>query len=162
MAAPGTPGWLPGPTAIYTAAGLIGIAVSVTGNETAQRHGRLRVVSGAMMAAALLSFATGWAGQVSALLAIICVLAWNSAIFLDSSALTGGTVQAAAPGMRGSTMGLHSMCGYAGGFLGPIGVGVALDLAGPDAAWAWALGFGHLAPFTLLGLFVLRRLSRPV
>ena len=33
-------------------------------------------------------------------------------------------------GLRGATMGLHSMAGYAGGFLGPLGVGVVLDLAG--------------------------------
>jgi hypothetical protein len=32
----------------------------------------------------------------------------------------------------GATMGLHSMCGYAGGFIGPLGVGLALDLAGDE------------------------------
>ena len=58
-------------------------------------------------------------------------------------------------------MGLHSMCGYAGGFLGPLGVGVALDLAGGTGVLGWALGFGHLAVVTLVGLAVLRRLGRP-
>jgi MFS family permease len=161
IAVQGAPGWLPGATVIFSAINLLGIAVSVTGNETAQRHGRARIVTWAMGAAAALSVVTGWSGQFSAPLAVLCVVCWNAAIFLDSSALTGGTVQAAAPGMRGATMGLHSMCGYAGGFLGPIGVGLALDLAGPDSAHAWALAFGHLAPITLLGLFVLRRLGRP-
>jgi MFS-type transporter involved in bile tolerance (Atg22 family) len=88
----------------------------------------------------------------------LCVLFWNSAIYLDSSALTAGTVQAAAPGMRGATMGLHSMCGYAGGFVGPIGVGLVLDMAGHDA---WGPAFGHIAIVTLAGLLVLRRLGRP-
>ncbi|TDH59035.1 MFS transporter [Dankookia rubra] len=155
----GAPAWLPGPTAIFTAAGLAGIAVSISGNETAQRFGRARVVAAAMGAAALLSLLVGWSGLVSAPLAALCVIAWNAAIYLDSSALTAGTVQAAAPGRRGATMGLHSMCGYAGGFLGPLGVGVALDLAGPGTL-GWALGFGHLALVTLLGLAVLRRLGR--
>ena len=41
-------------------------------------------------------------------------------------ALTAGTVQAADPKLRGATMGLHSMCGYAGGFIGPLGVGTVL------------------------------------
>lgn len=27
-------------------------------------------------------------------------------------------------------IGLHSVCGYAGGFIGPLGVGLVLDLAG--------------------------------
>ncbi|NGM20308.1 MFS transporter [Roseomonas stagni] len=156
----GAPAWMPGPAAIFTAAGLVGIAVSVTGNETAQKHGRAKVVTWAMAMAAGFSLATGFAGIASPILAAFCVIAWNACIYLDSSALTGGTVQSAAPGMRGATMGLHSMCGYAGGFLGPLGVGVALDLVGADRAVAWVLAFGHLAPFTLLGLLVLRRLSR--
>ena len=56
-------------------------------------------------------------------------------------------------------MGLHSMCGYTGGFLGPLGVGLALDFAGDNIALGWGLGFGHLAVITLAGLFVLRRLG---
>lgn len=156
----GAPAWLPGPAAIFTGIGLASIAVSVMGNETAQRFGRARVVAAAMGAAALLAMLTGWAGLVSAPLAVLCILLWNAAIYLDSSALTAGTVKAAAPGMRGATMGLHSMCGYAGGFLGPVGVGLVLDLAGPENGAAWTLAFGHLALVTLLGLVILRRLTR--
>jgi MFS family permease len=69
-------------------------------------------------------------------------------------------VQAADPARRGATMGLHSMCGYAGGFIGPLGVGLALDLAG-GAPWAWALAFGHLAPVGLAGWWLVARLGRP-
>ncbi|MBR0644953.1 MFS transporter [Plastoroseomonas hellenica] len=156
----GAPDWLPGPTVLFTAAGLAGIAVSVSGNEAAARFGRARVVAAAMGAAAVLALATGWSGLVSVPLAALCVLLWNAAIYLDSSALTAGTVQAAAPGMRGATMGLHSMCGYAGGFVGPLGVGVALDIAGPGRDLAWGLAFGHLALVGLLGLLLLRRLGR--
>jgi MFS family permease len=156
----GAPSWLPGPTALFTAAGLLGIGISILGNETAQRFGRPRLVAAAMGAAALLSLLTGASALLAAPLAALCVLLWNAAIYLDSAALTAGTVQVAAEGRRGATMGLHSMFGYAGGFLGPLGVGLALDLAGPGSL-GWALGFGHLALVTLAGLVVLRRLGRP-
>jgi MFS family permease len=156
----GAPLWLPGPSVLFTVAGLVGIAVSVTGNETAQRFGRPRVVAAAMGTAALLALLAGCSLTVSAPLAALCVLAWNAALYLDSSALTAGTVQAAEKERRGATMGLHSMCGYAGGLLGPIGVGLALDLAGTGEL-GWALAFGHLALVTLAGLVVLRRLGRP-
>src|SRR5712671_1959267 len=86
-----------------------------------------------------------------------CMLAF---IFLDSSALTAGTVQAADPALRGATMGLHSMCGYGGGFLGPLGVGLVLDLCAGDEVLGWGLGFGHLAIVTLAGLTALRWLAR--
>ena len=55
-------------------------------------------------------------------------------------------------------MGLYSMCGYAGGFIGPLGVGLALDLVGENA-FGWGIAFGHLAVITLTGLLILRRLS---
>ena len=157
----GAPDWLPGPTALFTAAGLAGIAISITGNETAQRFGRARVVAWAMAGGALMSVLAGLSAWVSAPLAALAVLLWNAAIYLDSSALTAGTVQAAGPELRGATMGLHSMCGYAGGFVGPVGVGLALDLLGPSNPSAWALAFGHLALVTLAGLFLLRRVAAP-
>jgi MFS family permease len=161
MARNGAPGWLPDPTVLFTAAGLAGILVSVTGNETAQRFGRNRVVLGAIAAAAFLSLAAGWSIALSAPLAVLLVVLWNAAIYLDSSALTAGTVQAADPALRGATMGLHSMSGYAGGFLGPLGVGLVLDLAGGNQVVGWGLGFGHLAVVTLTGLAVMRWLARP-
>ena len=159
IAARGAPDWLPGPTTLFTLAGLSAIAVSVCGNEVAQRFGRARVVAWAMAAAAGMALLTGWSSLVSAPLAALSVLLWNAAIYLDSAALTAGTVQAAEAGRRGATMGLHSMCGYAGGFIGPLVVGVTLDLAG-GGALGWGLAFGHLALVTLGGYAVLRRLAR--
>jgi MFS-type transporter involved in bile tolerance (Atg22 family) len=73
--------------------------------------------------------------------------------------LTAGTVQAADPALRGATMGLHSMCGYAGAFLGPLGVGYALDLAGTNLVLGWGLGFGQLALISVIGLVFVRRLG---
>ncbi len=154
----GAPGWLPDPTVLFTVAGLAGIAVSITGNESAQRWGRARVVTTAMIVAAGLSLVAGWSAGFSAPVAVAIVVLWNAAIYIDSSALTAGTVQAADKDLRGATMGLHSMCGYAGGFIGPLGVGLVLDLAG-DGVLGWGIAFGHLAPVTLAGLFVLRRLG---
>jgi MFS family permease len=161
IAREGAPAWLPGPTVLFTVAGLAGIVVSVSGNETAQRVGRGKVVAAAIGAAAALALVTGWCTGISAELAFLFVVLWNAAVYLDSSALTAGTVQAADPALRGATMGLHSMAGYSGGFIGPLGVGLILDLAGGDGVVGWGLGFGHLALITLGGLALLRWLSRP-
>lgn len=155
----GAPTWLPSPTALFTLAGLAGVAISVTGNETAQRYGRNHVVLGAMLTAAALSLGVGWTTGVSIALAIAAVFLWNISIYIDSSALTAGTIQAADPYLRGATMGLHSMAGYGGGFIGPLGVGLVLDLCGDDSEMAWGLAFGHIAMITLMGLFILRKLG---
>jgi len=156
----GPPTWMTSPAVLFTAIGLVSIAVSISGNETAQRYGRRRLVLWAMSSAAAMSLLTGWTTGVSVTVAVLAVLAWNSAIYLDSSALTAGTVQAAEKDLRGATMGLHSRAGYAGGFLGPLGVGIVLDLAGGDTVLGWGLAFGHIAVFTVGGFVILRSLGR--
>ncbi|WGD54107.1 MFS transporter [Bradyrhizobium sp. CB1650] len=155
----GMPSWVPEPTALFTIAGFIGIAVSIFGNEMSQRFGRVRIVTIAMSAAAILALCTGWTVGLSVPLAAFLVTFWLALIFFDSSALTTGTVQAANPRLRGATMGLHSMCGYAGGFLGPLGIGLALDLAKENPTLGWGLGFGQLAMIGLVGLFLVRRMT---
>lgn len=153
------PVWLPAPTVLFTIAGFVGIAVSIMGNELSQRLGRKRIVTIAMTVSAVLATCTGWTLGWPSLVAAVLVILWLAFIFLDSSALTAGTVQAADPAMRGATMGLHSMCGYTGGFIGPLGVGLALDLAGPNLALGWGLGFGQLALVSIIGLVLVRRLG---
>src|SRR5579871_56779 len=155
----GAPQWLPAPTVLFTIAGIVGIAVSIFGNEMSQRFGRTRIVTIAMTISAALALCTGWTAGLPEELAAVLVVAWLASIFLDSAALTAGTVQAADPALRGATMGLHSMCGYAGGFIGPLGVGFALDLAGSNLRLGWGLGFGQLAIISLIGLAFVRRLG---
>jgi MFS family permease len=146
---------------LFTVAGLAGVAISVTGNELAQHFGRLRVVTLAIRVAALLSLLAGASAMISAPIAAVVVVLWNMTIYLDSSALTAGTVQAADPARRGATMGLHSMCGYAGGFAGPLVTGLALDLFGRETVAGWGFGFGHCVIVTLGALFALRYLAFP-
>lgn len=153
------PSWLPAPTVLFTLAGFVGIIVSILGNEMSQRFGRKRIVTIAMTTSAVLAICTGWTVGSSAFLAAALLIAWLAFIFLDSSALTAGTVQVADPAMRGATMGLHSMCGYAGGFIGPLGVGFALDLAGKNFILGWGMGFGQLALIAVVGLTFVRRLG---
>jgi MFS family permease len=155
----GSPWWLPDPTVLFTIAGLAVVLVSVTGNETAQRWGRRQVVVVAMTVAAALSLIAGWTAAISTPLAVIILVLWNAAIYLDSSVLTAGTVQAADPKLRGATMGLHSMCGYAGGFVGPPVAGSVLGVVGHDTVAGWGIAFGHLAVITLTGFAMLLWLS---
>jgi hypothetical protein len=61
--------------------------------------------------------------------------------------------------LRIALMGLHSMWGYAAGFIGPLGVGFALDLAEKNFVLGWGLGFGQLAIISIVGLVCVRRLG---
>src|SRR5260221_7819545 len=84
IAREGAPAWFPSPTILFTLAGLAGIVVSITGNETAQRWGRQRVVTTAMITAAALSLLTGWSAGMGGLVAALMVVLWHAAIYFYS------------------------------------------------------------------------------
>jgi len=146
-------GWV-GPAMAATGLALIGTAASVYGNELSIRIGRPRIVLMATLLSATAAVLLGVAGPTTYWLAVALALASGAAIWLDSSTLTGGTSEAAAPGERGRTLALHTTLGYAGGAAGPVVMGLILAaFSGADGYTdlAWAAGFLHVA---VLGLFM--------
>ena len=118
------------PAFVATGLGLIGTAASVAGNEVAIRFGRRRLIVAAMLASIALSGTIGFLGSGSYTLAAVLMTVYGIVIWLDSSSLTAGTAGTAEPSRRGATLAVHSMLGYAGGFVGPLLIGWTLDLSG--------------------------------
>ena len=139
------------PTVVATAMGLIGTWASVTGNEMSIRLGRQRLVRVAMTASIACGAVIGFLGARSYPLAAALVLISGLCIWLDSSSLTAGAAGSADPRRRGATLAVHSMAGYAGGFVGPLMLGWILDLSGGMSATAWGLAFLHVAAVSLIG-----------
>jgi MFS family permease len=140
--------------AIAAVINLLAVPASIFGNEVALRIGRPRwilLVMGASGASGLL-VASGapwhWA------LVIVMLAIYSMLVMAESGTLTAGLVGAAPPELRGAALGLYSLAGFAGGMLGPVIFGAALDAAGgarSEAAWLagyLAIGAGCLAaPF---------------
>src|SRR5262249_42095431 len=141
------------PTLVATTMGLVGTGASVAGNEASIRLGRQRLVRLAMLACAICAAIIGFLGPRSYPLGAALVLAHGLLIWLDSSSLTAGAAGSADPSRRGATLALHSMAGYAGGFIGPIVIGWILDRAGGMSPLAWGLAFLHVAIVVLVGRF---------
>jgi MFS family permease len=142
--------WL-APTVVATAMGLIGTWASVAGNEVSIRLGRQRLVRLAMTSTIVCGAVIGFLGPRSYLLAAALVLVYGLLIWLDSSSLTAGAAGSADPSRRGATLALHSMAGYAGGFVGPLMIGWVLDWSGGMSTTGWGLAFLHVAVVILLG-----------
>lgn len=117
------------------------------------RLGRQRLVRLAMLSCAMCAAGIGFLGSRSYPLAAVLVLAYGLLIWLDSSSLTAGAAGSADPRRRGATLALHSMAGYAGGFVGPIVIGWILDLGGGMSAVSWGFAFMHIAVIGLIGRF---------
>ena len=118
------------PPLALTLLGLIATVTSVMGNEAAIRLGRRRLIAFALMASALCAALLGVFGPRSYMLSVALLLLYGGFISLDSASLTAGAAGSADPERRGATLAVHSMLGYAGGFLGPLVVGWILDLSG--------------------------------
>ena len=106
-----------------------------------------------MLSCAMCAAGIGFLGSRSYPLAAVLVLAYGLLIWLDSSSLTAGAAGSPDPRRRGATLALHSMAGYAGGFVGPIVIGWILDLGGGMSAVSWGFAFMHIAVIGLIGRF---------
>ena len=153
-------GSLLSPAIIVTALGLIGTFASVAGNEAAIRLGRKRLVVAAMVASIIIGAALGFVGSTSYALATLLITFYGVVIWLDSSSLTAGTAGTAEPARRGVTLAVHSMLGYAGGFVGPLLVGWVLDLSGGMSQIGWGLSFLAVAVL-MTGALITFWLIRP-
>jgi predicted MFS family arabinose efflux permease len=140
------------PAIIATGLGLIGTFASVAGNEAAIRYGRKRLIVTAMLASILIGGCIGFVGSTSYALAAVLITLYGVVIWLDSSSLTAGTAGTAEPSRRGATLAVHSMLGYAGGFVGPLLVGWILDLSGGMSPFGWGVAFLSVAVLMALAL----------
>ncbi len=145
-------GTLLSPALVITALGLLGTLASVLGNEASIRYGRRRLVMAAMILSIAMALLVGIAGPTGYWIAAVLLIVYGMAIWLDSSSLTAGAAGAADPARRGATLAMHSMLGYAGGFVGPLAIGWTLDASGGMSPLAWALAFGVIAAFMLAAL----------
>jgi len=139
------------PTVVATAMGLVGTWASLAGNEVSIRVGRQRLVRLAMTSSVACGAVIGFLGARSYPLAAALVLVYALFIWLDSSSLTAGATGSADPQRRGATLALHSMAGYAGGFVGPLVIGWILDFSGGMSAFGWGLAFLHVAIVAMIG-----------
>jgi len=144
---------------IATAIVMVSTLSSIYGAEAASRSDRRRVIGRVMAVSVFLALMTGLSASLP--LAAIAVIAglYHVVIMADSAALTGGAVAMAKAGQRGATLAVHSVLGFTGGFVGPLAVGVVLDLAGGEAsAVAWALAFLTMRAGSAAGLIAIRKL----
>jgi predicted MFS family arabinose efflux permease len=142
------------PAIVATGLGLIGTFASVAGNEAAIRYGRKRLIVTAMMTSILIGATIGFIGSMSYALAAVLLTLYGVVIWLDSSSLTAGTAGTAEPSRRGATLAVHSMLGYAGGFVGPLLVGWVLDLSGGMSQLGWGIAFFSIAMLMALALVI--------
>jgi MFS family permease len=149
-------------TSLTTWGGLVlilGLPASVIGNEIALRIGRRRWLCFIMPASAVLSLAIGWSidWAFAAVLALLAL--YTVTVSADSATLTAGAIESAPSELKGATMALHTLVGFAGASLGPLAAGGLLDLFGADTRLGWIVAFAAMGIVAGFGPTLIRRPS---
>jgi MFS family permease len=137
--------------AIAAVVNLIAVPASILGNEAALRVGRRRWILLAMAASGSTGIVLASGAPWHWALVLTVLVAYAMLVMAESGTLTAGLVAAVPAELRGAALGLYSLAGFAGGLLGPIVFGAALDAAGGASSHgAWiaayaAIGAGCLA-----------------
>ena len=151
-------------SAAATAATVGGIALAagalgpVVGGAISDRIGRARSAIGVFILSGLLCLALGWIYDAPwpVVVAVSCFLGW--AISADSSIYSTAITESAPAGSLGSTMAVQAFLGFMGGVVGPIFVGVILDLV-PNAL-QWRVGFTAVALLSIPAVATLYSIRR--
>lgn len=158
LQSPGATVW--SATATAAVINLLGVPASILGNELAVRFGRRRMATIVMLASAAVSLVIGFTAMLPYALVVLFLMVYGVLVTGDSATITAGTVAAAAPAQRGATMAIHSAVGFATSFIGPLAVGVVLDLAGGNMSLlAWGLAFAAMGLGVALGPLALAWLA---
>lgn len=141
----------PGPSfpwnvaAIAALVNIAAVPASIVGNEIALRIGRRHWIMLAMAASGISGILLGVAAPWHWVLVFAIMIVYAMLVMAESATLTAGMVAAAPDELRGAAMGLYSLTGFAGGMLGPVVFGVALDAAGgAHAAKAWPVAYAAI------------------
>jgi MFS family permease len=143
--------------AIAAVVNLLAVPASIVGNEVALRIGRRRwiliVMASSGTSGLILASAAPWHWA----LVLALLLGYSMLVMAESGTLTAGLIGAVPAELRGAAMGLYSLVGFAGGLLGPVVFGTALDLAGGAThAGAWIAAYAAVGAGCLAAPFVAR------
>lgn len=147
------------PTQIAFIVNLVAVPASIIGNEMSIKFGRIKVISIIMITSVGIALILGFNVSSNYLTVSIITICYGITTAFDSGSLTAGAVASAADGVRGTTLAVYSTIGFGAAFLGPLFIGVILDLFGSDEV-GWGFGFISMAGVTLLGPFLLYYLQR--
>jgi len=136
------------------------VPASIIGNEIALRIGRRQWITLAMAASGLSGVLLGFAAPWHWMLVLAITLVYAMLVMAESATLTAGMVAAAPDDLRGAAMGLYSLVGFAGGMLGPVVFGVALDAGGgAHAVRAWPIAYAAIGAGCIVASLVAWRAS---
>jgi MFS family permease len=138
------------PTAIAAFVAFFSVPLNIAIAELGVRWRRKTVIFAVSVASVLVCGLLGWQASGPYIFVIAVLLVHGVTSYGDVGSISGGLVAAASRETRAAALALFGLTGFTFGFLGPLAVGLAIDLAGgreDPAAWLWAflvMGLGSV------------------
>lgn len=147
--------------AIGALIGLLGVPAGLCGNELSLRLGLRATAMGVFLVSVLVNALFGFTAMLPYGAVVALAMVAGFVVQGNFSNLTSGVLVVAEPERRGATVALYSCIGFAGGFLGTLLFGMALDRFGGTAQLAaWVMAFSLCAIACLVGSIATAFLSR--
>ncbi len=148
--------------AIAAVVNMAAVPASIVGNEIALHVGRRRWIAIAMAGSGTAGIVLALGAPLHWALVLALLVVYSMLVMAESATLTAGLVMAAPRDLRGAALGLYSLAGFAGGMLGPIVFGAALDVAGgARSQLAWVVAYAAIGAGCLAAPLVVRMNKRP-
>ena len=129
------------PTTAVGLSVLIAVPLNLVFAELGVRWGRKPVIFAVSLASVSVCSVLGWQASGPYVLVLALLLVHGITSYGDVGAIAGGVVAASTSGTRAAALALFGVIGFTFGFLGPLAVGLTIDLAGgreEPLAWFWA------------------------
>ncbi len=132
--------------------GLLGVPAGLCGNELSLRFGLRITAMGVFLVSALVNALFGFAATLTYGVVVALAMAAGFIVQGNFSNFTSGVLEVAEPQLRGATVAAYSCIGFAGGFVGTLLFGLALDwFGGTTRLAAWVLAFSTCTVACLVG-----------
>jgi len=137
----------------------VGSLGPVMGGLISDRWGRPTSAAAIFALSGACSWLIGWTGDFPWPLIVAIAVVYGWAIAADSAIYSTGVTEVAAPDRLGSTMALQAFMGLLGGIVGPILMGLVLDVTDDSFRWGFS-SLGVVAVVAIAALLRLRYLER--
>ena len=149
------------PTVWATFFALVGVAANMAFGELAIAFDRRRVVISVSVVSLAAGVSVGMLSGAGYGMVIGICFAFAMLTSGRNAPTNAGLVAAAPEQLRGAAMALHATIGYAGGILGPLAAGIALDAAGGiGQAAGWMAAFFAISIGAVISALALLCLNR--
>jgi MFS family permease len=134
------------PTVVAGLSVLVAVLLNLAFAEAGERWGHRKGIFAVSLASVLVCGVLGWQVAGPYLLVLVLLLLHGVTSYGDVGAIAGGVVTASTGETRAAALALFGIIGFTFGFLGPLAVGLAIDLSGGrEEPLAWLSGFAVMA-----------------